>query len=557
MGFFKTIRGKILLSAFVGIQIPLLALIYYLLSSGIFPDEAITSTLLLLLLVDVFSSVIVISVIINLLTPISLTSDTLRKYLLVSHRDNLDISSVSFPDDKDTLVADTDIALKKLENIVQRLIDYDNLTGLPQSKLFQTYVQQAISCHKTPRKFALIVLDINNLKNINSTLGRQAGDLLLKQTAQRLNVCLFPDDLLARFGGDEFVVLRTNLKHTNSLVALSNNLLASLSAPFFLNGKQIHCDAKIGITVYPFDGVTVEQLLQNADTAIYQAKNQQLNTYQFYSRTISNQLQRNLTIKENLRYALEKQELSLHYQPRIEIATQSLVGVEALLRWHNPELGWVSPTEFIPIAEETNLIMPIGEWVLQNACWQTKQWQEILSLSLKVSINLSACQFKQQNLVDIIAQILADTHLDSDFLELEITESILVEDINRAIAILGQLKNEGISIALDDFGTGYSSLSYLQKLPIDTLKIDSSFVRDLSTDPDNLAISKAIIALANSMELNTTAEGVETKTQFEYLKHQGCKEIQGYYFSQPLPSDRFLDFLVSHNSKVNKLNDHE
>ena len=550
MGFFRTIRGKIIVSVLIGIQIPVLTITYYLLASELFLGRAISPAFLLLLSADLASCALVALLLYYLLTPIVLTSGTLRKYLLNHHRDRL---GLQLPPEMNNLIADTDSVSDKLESIVQHLIDYDALTGLPKRSLFQTYVQQAISNNLSSRQLALIVLDLNSLKEINSTLGRQVGDLLLIQTAQRLNNCLFPGDMLARFGGDEFVVLRSNIYDTDSLVTLSKNLLASLSSAFFLEGKQVHCDAKIGITLYPVDGVTAEQLLQNADAAIYQTK-QQLNTYQFFDRTISNRLRRDLTIKENLRYALARGELSIHYQPRIEIATQRLVGVEALLRWYNPELGWISPTEFIPIAEETNLIVPIGEWVLYNACWQIKQWQEALLPALKVSINLSACQFKQQDLVKTIAQILADTCLDSSCLELEITESMLVEDITSAIAILGELKTVGISIALDDFGTGYSSLSYLQKLPIDTLKIDRSFIADLATNADNIAISKAIIALAQSLELNTTAEGVETKTQLEYLQNQGCQEIQGYYFSKPLPGDLLLEFLVAHNRKKLNLN---
>ena len=457
---------------------------------------------------------------------------------------------VDFQNDGNTLIADTKATLDKLDIIIHHLVHYDTLTGLPNRELFQTYVDKAIANTTNYQQFALIVLDLNSLKAINSTLSRQVGDLLLQEVAQRLNTYLTEDDVLGRFGGDEFIILRTNITNSDCSIALANNLLESLSQPFSLHGKAIHCDAKIGITVYPFDGVTAEQLLQNADTAIYHVKRQKSNTYQFYSQELNDKLKRDLAIKENLRYALQKNEFSIRYQPRVELATGCLVGVEALLRWNNPELGMVSPNEFIPIAEETNLIIPIGEWVLRNACLQNKQWQEAQLPPLRVSVNLSACQFKQKNLVEAIDRIICETGMDTKYLELEITESILVEDIELAISILWQLKRKGISIALDDFGTGYSSLSYLQKLPINTLKIDRSFVANLASNPDDIAISKAIIALAQSLGLNITAEGVETKAQFEYLQAQGCHEVQGYYFAKPLSDQLLQDFLLNYNSTI-------
>jgi len=550
MGFIKTYRGKIIFTAVLGIQIPLITAICYLyLSTALFiPD--ITWMFVAVIFVDIVATAIVFYTIYSLLTPISLTSNTLRQYLQNKQLDSL---SLDFQDNASILVADNDDTLERLESVINHLIHYDTLTGLRNRELFQTQIEDAIATKtENHQQLALIVLDLNNLKSINSTLGRQVGDLLLKKVAQRLNTYLSEDDILARFGGDEFAILRSNITDSDCSIVLSNSLLESLSQPFSLYGKKVHCDAKIGITIYPFDGVTVQQLLQNADTAIHQAKQQELNSYQFYSQDISNKLKRTLAIKENLRYALQKKEFSIHYQPRIEIATGNLVGMEALLRWNNPELGWVSPNEFIPIAEETNLIMPIGEWVLRNACLQNKAWQETRLSPLRVSVNLSACQFKQKDLLKIIDRIIDETGIDTAYLELEITESILVEDIEKAILILWELKRKGISIALDDFGTGYSSLSYLQKLPINTLKIDRSFVTNLASSPDDIAIAKAIIALAQSLELNITAEGVETKAQFEYLKAQGCNEVQGYYFAKPLPAEVLQDFLLKYNSSVSK-----
>ncbi|MEM8830572.1 MAG: EAL domain-containing protein [Cyanobacteria bacterium P01_G01_bin.19] len=556
MEFIKTNRGKVIFTTLLGIQIPLFALVYYLLLSTIFlPEDTLTKfsaeiplIVSATLFIDILVTAIASYTIFLLLSPVTLTSNTLSKYLEELQSNRADKLPTDLINNANAIVADNSQTLDKLDSVIQYLVDYDTLTGLPNRKLFQTYIHQAISETASHQQFALIVLDLNSLKNINSTLGRHIGDLLLNQVARRLSNYLSTDDILARFGGDEFAILRTNITDCDSSIALSNDLLESLLQPFLLHGEQIHCDAKIGITVYPFDGVTVEQLLQNADTAIYQAKQEKLNTYQFYSHNTSTKLKRTLAIKENLRYALKKNEFSICYQPRIEISTGYLVGVEALLRWNNPELGWVSPKEFIPIAEETSLIMPIGEWVLRNACLQHKQWQEANLSHLRMSVNLSVCQFKQPNLVETINCILNETGMKANCLELEITESILVEDIERAISILWELKRKGISIALDDFGTGYSSFSYIQKLPIDTLKIDRSFVTNIASNPDDVAIAKAIIALAQSLELKITAEGVETQAQLEYLQNQGCNEVQGYYFAKPLSGKILQDFILNYNA---------
>lgn len=550
MGFFRTYKGKIIFTAFIGIQIPTLALIYYLfLFATVFSEDIalgfrldMSLTLVAILLADIFGSIVCIYTLYYLLTPIALTSNVLRRYL---HKNRLNHLPQNFQVNAKTLITDNDETLSRLEEIIQQIIHYDTLTGLPNRNLFQTYVEKAINQIQDDKQFALILINLDTLKSIDSTLGRKIGDLLLTKVAQRLRSFLAVEDTLARYGENELVILRTGITNSDCLVALSNEILFCLSQPFSLHETEVHCDAKIGIAMYPLDGCTVEQLLQNADAAIFQAQKQKLNTYQFYSPLIGNQLKRTLDIKENLRYALTNQELSLYYQPRIKIETGHLAGFEALLRWHNPQLGWVSPSEFIPIAEETNLIIPIGVWVLQQACQQNKQWQKTNLGPHRISVNLSACQFKQENLVEIIDTILADTGLSTNYLELEITESILVEDIEQAIITLKKLKNKGISIALDDFGTGYSSLSYLNRLPVDTLKIDRSFITNIVSNPDDAAISKAIVALAKSLELNVIAEGVETKAQLNYLYEQGCHEVQGYYFSEPLPDQDLQDFLVN------------
>ena len=544
--FFRTHRGKIVLMAFIGIQILIITSIFSIQLFIIFDSEVNFYRVLASIAIEAIASGIIFAALYQLLSPILLTTDILNWYLQNGKIDRLPADSNS---EIENLIADTDRTLERLNKAIQHLTNYDKLTGLPNRSLFKELVQQAIDRIEA-EQFAIVVLDLDNLKDINSILGREIGNLLLINVAQRLTTYLEPNDILARLGSSDFVVLRSNISNHDSLIDLSRHLLGSFCESFLIGDRQISCAAKIGITIYPLDGATAEQLLQNADTAIYQSKQQNLNTYQFYRPAMTGKLRRTLAIKENLRYALIKNELYIHYQPRIEIATGKLVGVEALLRWNSPELGCVSPAEFIPIAEATNMIMTIGEWVLRNACLQSKRWQELGIASLKVSVNLSPCQFKQVDLIETIDRILKDTDLDPSYLELEITESLLVDDFETAIALLSQLKQRGISIALDDFGTGYSSLRYLQRLPIDTLKIDRSFVSNIASHPDDAAISKAIVALAQSLELNITAEGVETAEQLNYLQRQGCHEVQGYYFSKPLAPEMLEIFFANYSLKA-------
>ncbi|MEO1672524.1 MAG: diguanylate cyclase, partial [Cyanobacteria bacterium J06631_2] len=446
--FLRTYRGKIMLVAFVGIQIPLITLILAISIASPDPNAVISYRFWGFICANAIATALTLYALYNFLSPILVTSDILNRYLSQEKIDNL---PTDFSNQVSTLIADTDEALERLTGVIEHLTNYDTLTGLPNRELFKHNVQEAIAVIDEEQQFALIVLDLDSLKDINSTLGREFGNILLTNVAKRLATYLNPDDTLARFGGNDFVVLRTNISDHDSLISLSRNLLNSFAQPFLINGSLVSCTAKIGITIYPLDGTTVEQLLQNADTAIYLAKQQNLNAYQFYSPDMSGKLKRTLAIKENLRSALDRNELYILYQPRIEIATGCLVGVEALLRWYSPELGLVSPVEFIPIAEATNLIVPIGEWVLQTACLQNKQWQRSGIPPLKISVNLSTCQFKQANLIEMIDRILSDTDLEQNYLELEITESLLVEDLETAIILLGQLKQRGISIALDDF----------------------------------------------------------------------------------------------------------
>ena len=530
-----------MLITFIGMQIPQITLICYRLLAS-----QITIKIFWIMLVNAIATAITLLALYNLLSSILVTSNIFNQYLA---KEKINRLSWNFDSEVSTLITDRDEALQHLDDLIQGLTNYDLLTGLPNREFFKTNLQQTISQTEIGQQFAIIVLALDNLKNINSTLGRKTGDLLLVNIAQRLTSHLASGDILARFGGDDFVILRPNIINHDSLIALSHRLLDSFAESFCCDEQKVSCTAKIGITLYPLDGTTVEQLLQNADTAIYQTQQQSFNAYQFYCPTMSGELIRTLALKENLRYALERNELYLHYQPRMEIATGHLTGVEALLRWDSPELGLVPPAEFIPIAEATNMIIPIGEWVLRNACIQNKCWQQLGIASLKISVNLSTCQFQQANLLETIDCILEDTDLERNCLELEITESLLVRDLERTVQLLEQLKQRGILIALDDFGTGYSSLSYLQKLPIDTLKIDRSFVTNIASNPNDAAISQAIVALAKSLKLNIIAEGVETEEQFVYLQNQGCHEVQGNYFCKPFSPEVIEDFLADYSLK--------
>lgn len=536
----KSYKNKIMLVAFIGTHIPLLALLIYAAVANSLTLAETLRVLAIALIATLAGTAITLYVLHELLAPVTLTSKALRNY---QQQQILPSLPTRFNDEAGTLMADTSRTLYKLDELIQYITNYDELTGLPNSDLFQNRLREMLSQAHEPQQIGIIVLTVDNLKDINSVLGRKIGDLLLRKVAEQINSHLQKNDLLARLGSDEFAILRGNLTNLNSLSLFAQNLINVLAKPIFLFGKDIYVNVRMGITVYPFDGTTVEQLLQNADAALHQAKQQEHNTCLFYSAQMNAKLQRRLAIKEQLNYALRRGEFFLHYQPRVDLKSNLIVAVEALLRWQNPKLGSISPAEFIPIAEETGLITPIGEWVLRSACTQNQLWQQEGLPPFRVSVNLSAYQFKQDNLLETIDQILLETGLASAYLELEVTESMLVADIERAIATLKQIKNRGIFLSLDDFGTGYSSLSYLQKFPIHTLKIDRSFVSEVTFNSDNAALTRAIISLAQNLQLQITAEGIEVQEQLNFLKTYGCDEGQGYYFSKPLSAYHLVSFL--------------
>lgn len=424
---------------------------------------------------------------------------------------------------------------------------HDTLTQLPKRSILICQLNDAIALAQSiSSMLAVMFIDLDRFNIINSTLGHAAGDRLIQQVVQRIKNCLEGNDLIARWGGDEFTLLLPKIDSQKDTNQIATKILETLKPPFALEDKPIYLTTSIGIALYPEHGADAETLLKNADVALSQAKQLGRHDYQYYNATVHSQLN-NLSRLNNLLYsALEKEEFLLYYQPIINVTTGKIAKMEALLRWQNPQLGFVSPQIFIPLAEENGTIVAIGEWVLKTACAQNKIWQEMELPPLKMSVNLSVRQFQQPNLVSTIIQILNQTQLAPSFLELEITESITMSDMELAKTILQRLKEVGITLSMDDFGTGYSSLGYLKQFPFNTLKIDRSFVKDLHPTSQDLAIVNAIIALGKGLKLNVVAEGVETEEIKELLKNMGCEYIQGYLFSKPLSAIDATELLKNH-----------
>jgi diguanylate cyclase (GGDEF)-like protein len=434
---------------------------------------------------------------------------------------------------------------------VEHLAYHDGLTGLPNRSLFSKLLAQSIAeAKRHTRQLAVAFLDLDRFKQINDTLGHEAGDQLLKEVATRLQGCVRGSDAVARLGGDEFVVLLPELSDKQEAATVAQKILAATAKPFLLLGQEFRVTASIGISIYPHDGVEEQTLTKNADIAMYQAKADGKNNYQFYSEELNaNSLER-LSLESALRHAMERGELSLHYQAKREIATGRITGMEALLRWEHPDLGTIAPMHFIPIAEETGLILPIGKWVLRTACTQCVSWQKQGLPPLILAINLTARQFHDDHLISDVSSILSLTGFDPRLLEVELHESLLIQDVEKTLRILTKLKALGVRVAVDDFGTGYSSLAMLHKFPLDTIKIDRSVTRDFADDAGNRALADAIIAMGKSLSLTVVAQGVETREQAEHLRTHACDELQGFYFKRPLPADDFAELLRSQTAEI-------
>jgi diguanylate cyclase (GGDEF)-like protein len=428
---------------------------------------------------------------------------------------------------------------------------HDNLTNLPNRTLLEDRIIQAIaSAQRSGQLFAVMFLDLDRFKTINDSLGHHYGDKLLQAVAQRLVDTLRAEDTIARVGGDEFVVLLKQIGEPQTAAHIAQKILTALSAPFDIEDQEQNVSSSIGISIYPNDGPDLKALMVNADGAMYHAKKMGRNNYQFFTPEMNVVASARLEREKSLRRAVENSEFELHYQPKVHVQSGAVFAMEALVRWRNPNKGLIPPAEFIPLAEEMGLIIPLGAWVLMTACQQNKQWQAAGLPLLRVAVNLSAVQFRQDNLVEFISQVLEDTGLDASYLELEVTESVVMQNAEQAAIILEKLHAKGIHISIDDFGTGYSSLSYLKRFSLDTLKIDRSFVRDISSDADDAAIVKSVIALAHSLRLRVIAEGVETQEQLAFLSALGCDEYQGYYRSRPVPAAEFEQLLRESAVKV-------
>ena len=433
---------------------------------------------------------------------------------------------------------------KQFETRILQQATHDPLTGLPNRILFHDILDHAMArALRTEKLLAVLFLDLDEFKNINDTLGHEYGDMLLKEIAQRLTATLRKDDLVARDdalvarqGGDEFTILLQGITVVDNIIRIAEKILAAISRPFIVDNHEMHMTASIGITIFPFDDTDIQSLLRNADTAMYRAKENGKNNFQFYTAGMNLRIRERMDIENGLRHALAREELVLHYQPQVEIESGKMIAVEALLRWAHPERGLIPPDKFIPVAEESGLIVPIGEWVLRTACRQNKAWQDMGLPHIRMAVNLSARQFRQPHLLAVVTKAIEDAGLDpySDSLELEVTESVIMKDMEGTISTLNKLHDMGVRLSIDDFGMGYSSLSYLKRFPINTLKIDQSFVRDITTDADDAAIAATIVTLGHSLKLNVIAEGVETAEQLALLREMKCDEIQGYYFSKPL-----------------------
>jgi diguanylate cyclase (GGDEF)-like protein len=435
---------------------------------------------------------------------------------------------------------------KAAQQQLNYLAYYDVLTKLPNRTLFMDHLNLAIAgANRHGTLMALLFLDLDHFKEINDTLGHPIGDLLLQETAQRLSFCVRDTDTVARMGGDEFAIVQTDLAGLEGAEILAQKLVEAISQPFLLDGNEVYTSTSIGLTIYPLEEVGPEQLLKNADMAMYAAKAKGRNNFQFFSPAMNVEAHKHRDLQTGLRQALERGELMLYYQPKVNLQSGEIVGAEALLRWCHPERGLIPPLEFIPVAEESGLIVPIGEWVLKQSCGQIKSWQRAGLPALRVSVNLSAAQFKRDNLLETLSAALRDADLEPQYLELEITESLLMQTAHDTVNILEWLRCFGIHVSIDDFGTGYSSLSYLKRLPVDILKIDRSFIDEIPDDGDDIAITKAIISLSHHLNLSVIAEGVETRAQVDFLRANGCDEVQGYYFSKPLPAEEFEALLRS------------
>jgi diguanylate cyclase (GGDEF)-like protein len=440
-----------------------------------------------------------------------------------------------------------DITERKLvEQRIQFLAYYDSLTGLPNRALLQDRLVQAIAgAHRRDEHAAVLFFDLDRFKVINDSLGHAVGDLLLQNVAERLKCQVREHDTVARMGGDEFIIVLSMIHGTDDAVLVAERIVSAIAEEFEIQGRTLKVSCSLGISIYPQHGTDSETLIKNADAAMYAAKESGRNRFRFFTEETTAKVVEHSMLEHDLAMALQRNEIFLMYQPQVEIRTGRIVGLEALLRWHHPVLGLVPPDNFIRVAENSGLILPIGEWVLKAACAQVHAWQAEGLPPLSVAVNVSAIQFRQEGFKDLIQGVLRDSGIPPHYLELELTESLLTTNVDVMFALLNEMQAMGVKLAIDDFGTGYSSLSHLRQFPVGKLKIDRSFIRDVETSPDAAAIATAVISLAKTLNLRVIAEGVETEGQLAFLRSHDCDEIQGYYFSRPLRTNEVPALLRS------------
>jgi diguanylate cyclase (GGDEF)-like protein len=446
------------------------------------------------------------------------------------------------------------IERKRYQVQLEHQANYDALTGLPNRNLLHDRLRQAVYSQRLPRSIAVVFMDLDHFKFVNDSLGHSTGDLLLKAMSERLRTVLREGDTVGRVGGDEFVLILNDQSNEEIIYRAMQRITAKVSEPITIEGKELYVSCSAGISIYPQDGRDVDTLLKNADAAMYRAKDHGRSNFQFYTSEMNERVNERLALEHALRRALERHELALHYQQKVDLNTGAIVGAEALVRWLHPEWGLVRPARFIPLAEETGLIVSIGEWVLREACRQARAWLDGGLDPGVVSVNLSVRQFRQEGLVRTVSRILEETGLDPSQIEMELTESMVMQNVDASIAILQGLKQLGVTLSVDDFGTGYSSLSYLKDLPIDTLKIDRSFVRDIGTgaEAEDGVLAQAIISLGHALHLKVIAEGVETDAQMRFLRRHGCDEVQGFFYGEPVPPEAHGKLLEKAKRKVRK-----
>jgi diguanylate cyclase (GGDEF)-like protein len=439
---------------------------------------------------------------------------------------------------------------KRTEKAIWKMATSDALTGLANRPMFSAQLRHAIAQASRARQgIAVICANIDRFKIVNDSLGHAAGDKLLRLSAERLSNTLRKSDLVARFGADEFAILLANMSTDDAVMIAISKISHAFAAPIIIEGQEIRISVSMGISTFPEDSQDADTLLKNANIAMYRAKEQGGGAYSFYSEQMNKNTLERLTMERGLRQAIEAGQLLLHYQPKLSLREKRVTGVEALVRWKHPEKGLIPPGQFIPIAEETGLILPMGDWVLREACRQTREWLD-RGLNLKVAVNISARQFARPEFLEDVKAALRDHDLAPEQLELEITESMVMQNPDQAALSISALRESGINLSIDDFGTGYSSLGYLKRFPVDSVKIDRSFVRDLPASEGDIAINRAVISLAHNMKLCTVAEGVETQEQLDFFRAEGCDEIQGFFFCKPIPGEEIMNFCRQYQKKI-------